>query len=72
MDSANIPACFSVIIDWVFFSDIQIQLCIYLNCMELFKDYSKSSLPFKMRTIVGKMQGFKKDMQEFFTINHCK
>lgn len=28
--------------------------------MELFKDYSNSSLPFKMRTIVGKMQGFRK------------
>lgn len=58
---ANIPARFSVVIDGVFFfPDTQIQLCIYLNCMELFEDYSNSSLPFKMRTIVEKIQGFLK------------
>lgn len=54
----NTPACFRVVIDGVFFTDTQIQLCIYRNCMELFKDYNNTSLPFKRRTIVEKIQRF--------------
>lgn len=58
VDSTNTPACFRVVIDGVFFTDTQIQLCIYRNCMELFKDYNNTSLPFKRRTIVEKIQRF--------------